>query len=105
GAGPAPALPTAGLLTDFLDAQAEPIWLARSSGELAWANQAWLRAAEGPTLESAKKRTLSFDKGADARAREAVPAGKSKAQLRWITGDGGRRAVQLLSRPIPAGLV
>jgi len=98
-------LPSAGLLSDFLDAQAEPIWLARSSGEMLWANQAWLRAVEAPTLESARKRKLSFDKGADAIAREAVSAGQPQLAQRWITVDGRRRAFQITAKPLPGGLV
>ena len=81
GRGGETGLPSAGLLTDFLDAQAEPIWLARASGELAWANQAWLRAVEAPTVESARKRKLSFDKGADALARDASTTGRPQATL------------------------
>src|SRR6185312_10059120 len=105
GRGGDSGLPSAGLLTDFLDAQAEPIWLARASGELAWANQAWLRAVEAPTVESARKRKLSFDKGADALTRDAVTTGKPQASLRWITVDGRRRAFQVTAKPLPGGLV
>ena len=104
GAGTDAGLPSAGLLSDFLDAQAEPIWLARASGELVWANQAWLRAVEAPTLESAKKRRLSFDKGAEALVREAATSGQAQTALRWITLAGRRRAVQIAARPLPGGL-
>ena len=104
GRGGDSGLPSAGLLSDFLDAQAEPIWLARASGELAWANQAWLRAVEAPTLESARKRRLSFDKGAEALAKEAISAGAATQALRWITVDGRRRAFQITAKPLPGGL-
>ena len=104
GRGGDSGLPSAGLLSDFLDAQAEPIWLARASGELAWANQAWLRAVESPTLESARKRRLSFDKGAEALAKEAITAGAATHALRWITVDGRRRAFQITAKPLPGGL-
>ena len=105
GAGAEAGLPSAGLLSDFLDAQAEPTWLARASGELMWANQAWLRAVEAPTLESARKRKLSFDKGAEALAKDAAAAGKPLTSLRWITMDGRRRAFQVSARPLPGALV
>jgi signal transduction histidine kinase len=104
GRGADSGLPSAGLLSDFLDAQPEPIWLARTSGELLWANQAWLRAVEAPTLESAKKRGLSFDKGADALAREAAAKSQAQVALRWITVAGRRRAFQVAARPLPGGL-
>lgn len=97
-------LPSAGLLSDFLDAQVEPIWLARASGELVWANQAWLQAVEAPTLESAKKRRLSFDKGADDLVRAAAASGQPQLALRWIALNGRRRAVQIAARPLPGGL-
>jgi signal transduction histidine kinase len=105
GRGADAGLPSAGLLSDFLDAQGEPIWLARASGELAWANQAWLKAVEAPTLESAKKRKLSLDKGADALAREALASGQAQGALRWITVAGRRRAFQISAKPLPGGLV
>ena len=104
GRGADSGLPSAGLLSDFLDAQAEPIWLSRSSGELAWANQAWLRAVEAPTLESAKKRKLSFDKGAEALGKEAIAAGQAQTAQRWITLDGRRRAFLITAKPLPGGL-
>ena len=97
-------LPSAGLLTDFLDAQAEPIWLARASGELAWANQAWLRAVEAPTLDSARKRKLSFDKGAEALGKDAIAAGQAQTAQRWITLDGRRRAFLITAKPLPGSL-
>jgi signal transduction histidine kinase len=104
GGGADAGLPSAGLLSDFLDAQAEPIWLTRTSGELVWANQAWLRAVEAPTLESAKKRRLSFDKGAETLVRAAAASGQAQIALRWITLDGRRRAFQIAARPLPGGL-
>jgi signal transduction histidine kinase len=104
GSGADSGLPSAGLLSDFLDAQAEPIWLSRASGELAWANQAWLRAVEAPTLESAKKRKLSFDKGAEALGKDAIAAGQAQSAQRWITLDGRRRAFLITAKPLPGGL-
>ena len=47
GRGGEAGLPSAGLLTDFLDAQAEPIWLARSSGELAVGQPGLARGGRG----------------------------------------------------------
>jgi signal transduction histidine kinase len=104
GRGADAGLPSAGLLTDFLDAQAEPVWLCRASGELIWANQAWLRAVEAPTLDSAKKRGLSFDRGAEDLVREAAAAGQPKTSQRWITVDGRRRAFQIDARPLAGGM-
>ncbi len=42
------------------------------------------------TVESARKRKLSFDKGADLLACEASTTGKPQATLRWITVDPPR---------------
>jgi signal transduction histidine kinase len=104
GHGADSGLPSAGLLTDFLDARVEPVWLARSSGEMIWANQAWLRAVEAPTLESARKRGLSFDKGAETLVRDAASSGQPQTVQRWITVDGRRRAYQIDARPLPGGM-
>ena len=98
-------LPSAGLLTDFLDAQSDPVWLTRGSGELIWANEAWLKAVEAPTLASARTRGLSFDSGTHGLAREAAVGGKTRTALRWITVSGRRRAFQIVARPLPGGMI
>jgi signal transduction histidine kinase len=96
--------PEPGLLTEFLDARAEPVWLAKASGEPAWANAAWLKAVEAKDLAEALARGLSLDAGADALAREAAAAGQARGALRWITLAGRRRAFQIEARPLPGGL-
>jgi len=98
-------LPSAGLLTDFLDAQSDPVWLTRGSGELIWANEAWLKAVEAPTLASARTRGLSFDSGTQGLAREAAVSGQTRTALRWITVSGRRRAFQIVARPLPGGMI
>jgi signal transduction histidine kinase len=93
-----------GLLAQALDAQAEPVWLTRAVGPLVWANAAWLKAVEAPSLDAARERGLAFDAGAEALAREAAAAGQPREALRWITAAGARRAFQVSARPLPGGL-
>jgi signal transduction histidine kinase len=103
--GAEPGLPSVGLLSDFLDAQAEPVWLARGDGKLIWANQAWLKAVEASSAEDAQKRGLTFDDSAEGLVREAAQAMEPRVALRWITADGRRRAYQLSARPLRGGVI
>jgi len=103
--GAEPGLPSVGLLSDFLDAQAEPVWLARGDGELIWANQAWLTAVQADSAEDAAKRGLNFDDSAEGLVREAARAMEPRTALRWIASDGRRRAFQLSARPLRGGLI
>jgi signal transduction histidine kinase len=104
-AGAEPGLPSVGLLSDFLDAQVEPVWLARGDGKLIWANQAWLTAVEAASTEDAHKRGLNFDDSAEGLVRDAAAAGEPRSVLRWIAPDGRRRAFQLTARPLRGGLI
>jgi signal transduction histidine kinase len=103
--GADPGLPSVGLLSDFLDAQTEPVWLARGDGKLIWANEAWLNAVEAPSLEEAQARGLSFDDSAEGMVREAAAAHAPRTAVRWSTMDGRRRAFQLSARPLRGGLI
>jgi signal transduction histidine kinase len=103
--GAEPGLPSVGLLSDFLDAQAEPVWLARGDGQMIWANKAWLTAVEASSAEDAQKRGLSFDASAEGLVREAAAAGEPRSTLRWTSADGRRRAFQLSARPLRGGLI
>ncbi len=100
-----PGVPSVGLLSDFLDAQAEPVWLARGDGKLIWANQAWLKAVDASSPEDAFKRGLSFDDSAEGLVREAAGTGEARTALRWISTEGRRRAFQLSARPLRGGLI
>jgi signal transduction histidine kinase len=103
--GAEPGLPSVGLLSDFLDAQAEPVWLAGPDGKLIWANEAWLKAVDASSAEDARKRGLSFDDSAEGLVREAAGAAEPRTALRWISADGRRRAFQFSARPLRGGLI
>jgi signal transduction histidine kinase len=100
-----PGLPSVGLLSDFLDAQVEPVWLARGDGQLIWANHAWLKAVNASSTEDALKRGLSFDDSAEGLVREAAAAMEPRSVLRWLAADSRRRAFQMSARPLPGGLI
>jgi len=89
--------------TDFLNAQAEPAWVARSTGALVWANKAWLAAADAASVEDAIARKLSLDKGADALIVEAAKTGAAREALRWITVGGRRHAFRVTAAPLESG--
>ena len=94
GAGP-------GLLADVSPV---PTWVADAVGRLAWANQAWLDEVKADSLEDARARGLSFDRGADAVLVEAARAGSRQEGFRWTAGaDGRRRAWRIVAEPAPGG--
>ncbi len=97
--------PSGGLLSDFLDAQTEPVWLARPDGKLVWANQAWLDAVEAVSVEDAEALGLSFDDSAKGMVREAAADGRVRDAVRWISADGRRRAFHISARPLRSGLI
>lgn len=88
---------------DFLNAEAEPAWVARATGALVWANRAWLAAADAASVEDALARNLSFDRGADLIIAEAAQAGAPRDTLRWITVGGQRRAFRITAAPLESG--
>jgi hypothetical protein len=101
--GEAAGLPTAPRLAAFLDARRSPAWIAAADGSPVWVNAAWLAAAGAATLEEAKVRGASFDKGADSLASEAANLGQQRETLRWTTFGGRRRAFQVIAQPLEGG--
>lgn len=96
-------LPTAPRFAALLDARAGPAWIAAADGGTAWANQAWLAAVGAATLEEAAKRGLSFDRGAEALAKEAADLGQPRDTVRWVTVAGRRRAHHITAKPLEGG--
>ena len=98
-------LPSAPMMGEFLDAQADPVWLASPSGALLWANTAWLAAVESASPEEAARRGLTLDAGVQALISEAAGAGQSRSALRWLTLQGRRRAFQVTAQPLHGAAV
>lgn len=89
-----------GLLADSYPA---PTWITDASGRLAWANRAWLSEMKIDTIEAAREKRLSFDRGADAIVAEAGRLHQRQEGFRWTTGGGRRRAWRIVAEPVNGG--
>ena len=82
-----------------------PTWVLDASGRLVWANRAWLQAVRAESLDEARRRGLSFDRGADALAVDAARQGTRQEGFRWTAEGGRRRAWRVVAEPAPGGTV
>ena len=89
-----------GLLADSYPA---PTWITDAAGRLAWANKAWLTEMKADSVEAAREKGLSFDRGADAIVAEAGRTHQPQDGFRWTTGGGRRRAWRIVAEPVPGG--
>ena len=89
-----------GLLADSYPA---PTWITDAAGRLAWANKAWLTEMKADSLEAAREKGLSFDRGADAIVAEAGRTHQHQDGFRWTTGGGRRRAWRIVAEPVQGG--
>lgn len=80
-----------------------PTWVVDGAGHLIWANSAWLLETGAETLDEARSRTLSFDRGADAVVAEALRLNARQEGFRWTTAGGRRRAWKILAEPLAGG--
>lgn len=96
-------LPTAPRFAAFLDARADPAWIAAADGSPVWVNGAWLAAVDAASLDEAAARGLTFDKAADELASEAANLAQVRQTTRWLTVGGRRRAFHITARPLEGG--
>lgn len=89
-----------GLLADSYPA---PTWITDAAGRLAWANRAWLNEMKADSVEQAREKGLSFDRGADAIVAEAGRTHQHQDGFRWTTGGGRRRAWRIVAEPVQGG--
>ena len=89
-----------GLLADSYPA---PTWITDAGGRLAWANKAWLTEMKAYSVEQAREKGLSFDRGADAIVAEAGRTHQPQDGFRWTTGGGRRRAWRIVAEPVQGG--
>jgi signal transduction histidine kinase len=89
-----------GLLADSYPA---PTWITDAAGRLAWANKAWLTEMKIESVEAAREKGLSFDRGADAIVAEAGRTHQHQDGFRWTTGGGRRRAWRIVAEPVQGG--
>ena len=103
GARERAGLPTAERLATFIDARDDPAWIVAADGSPVWANRAWLEAAAALTVEDARARRASLDRGADGLARETAARREPREGLRWVSLPRGRRALRIQARPLEGG--
>ncbi len=77
-----------------------PCWICARDGRIVWANAAWLKAVEAPSLDEALKVGASFDHSADALVAEAVDSHDRRDGFRWITIGGQRRSFHIIAEPM-----
>ena len=85
------------------DAYPSPTWITDAAGRLAWANRAWLAEMKVDSVETAREKRLTFDRGADAIVAEAGRLHQHQEGFRWTTGGGRRRAWRIVAEPAPGG--
>ena len=85
------------------DAYPAPTWITDAAGRLAWANKAWLAEMKAESIDAARDKGLTFDRGADAIVAEAGRLHQRQEGFRWTTGGGRRRAWRIVAEPAPGG--
>ena len=85
------------------DTSPSPTWVTDATGELVWANRAWLAEVKATTLDEAKAANMSFDRGADQMVAEAGRLGIRQEGFRWTAGEGRRRAWKIVAEPLIGG--
>src|SRR5690606_3611792 len=70
------------------DAYPAPTWITDAAGRLAWANKAWLAEMKADSIDAAREKGLTFDRGADAIVAEAGRLNQHQEGFRWTTGGG-----------------
>lgn len=82
-----------------------PCWICAREGQIVWANAAWLRAVDAPSLEQARQEQRGLDRSTDALVAEALEQGIRREGFRWLTLDGQRRAFSVIAEPLNDGFV
>ncbi|MBC6981551.1 PAS domain-containing sensor histidine kinase [Caulobacter sp. 17J80-11] len=89
-----------GKFAGLADRLPNPAWITDGRGALVWANRAWLEAAEATSLDDARARNATFDRGADALLSEAFQLRARREGFRWVTVGGQRRAYRVAAEPV-----
>ncbi len=91
-------------MTGLLDTVPHPMWLRDGNDALVWANQAYLKAVEGRSLEDARTRSLELlDSTARAEAHRCRVRGEPYDARVAVVVGGGRHSLDVVERPTAAG--
>jgi signal transduction histidine kinase len=82
-----------------------PCWICARDNRMVWANAAWLKAAEAPSLEVALKQNISLDRNADQLVAEALESHSRRDGFRWLTIGGQRRSFHIIAEPLTESYV
>ena len=77
-----------------------PCWICAPDGRMVWANAAFLKATETPSLEAALKDNVSLDRSADQLVSEASDSRVRREGYRWLTIMGQRRSFHIIAEPL-----
>ncbi len=77
-----------------------PCWICARDGRMVWANAAFLKATETPTLDDALKNNVSLDRSADTLVSEAIDSRTRREGFRWLTIGGQRRSFHIIAEPL-----
>lgn len=78
------------------------VWQLDRDGQLVWANAAYLKAVEAPTLAAARNASASVDAEAAMDGRAAA-TGTASTKTRTVTVAGQRRVWRIIHAPRPDG--
>ena len=93
--------PTAFL--DMLGKSPFPAWRVSGVGRLQWANEAYIEAVDGKSLDHALDKQLQLDDKASEQLRKTITEGRDIDAIRNLVVDGERRSMRILSFPLSGG--
>ena len=92
--------------TAFLDMLGKlpfPAWRVSGVGRLQWANDVYLKAVDGKSLDQALDRQLKLDDKTDEQLRRTITEQRDIDAVRNLVIDGERRSMRILSFPLSGG--
>lgn len=98
-AGAKPSL-SSGPFAQMAEKWPAPCWISGRDGRTVWANAAWLKAAEAPSMDMVFAQNISLDRSVDALVSEAREHNERREGYRWIPIGGQRRAFQVVAEPL-----
>lgn len=77
-----------------------PCWICARDGRMVWANAAWLKAVDAPSLDAALKEGITLDRSADTLVSEAIDSHTRREGFRWLTIGGQRHSFHIIAEPL-----
>lgn len=80
-----------------------PAWRVSGMGKLQWANGAYLKAVEAPSLEHALERQVMLDEQTVDQMRRTINQGQDIDDTRSVSINKERRSLRILTFPLSGG--